>query len=252
MTVSDGQPRRPRALVTGASRGIGRAIAIRLAESGYDLTLTARNPGSLEETASRLPVDQGRVTVYAADLSKPADIDALASFQTDAGDALDVLVLSAGIGSAGPLADSEIWRAKRQLDVNYLGPLQLVQALLPALRKAAAVSATSSAKIIAIASMAGVVSEPGLSGYGASKAALISLCESINVEEADSGVIASAVSPGYVDTDMSGWVRDRIAPERMIAVDDIAQIVLALCRLSRNAVVPNLVVTRPGPALWRA
>jgi short-subunit dehydrogenase len=199
-----------------------------------------------------MAADTGRVATCPADLSKPNDIAGLANFQAGIDDALDVLVLSAGVGSAGTLADYPVWRARRQLDVNYLGPLQLVQALLPALRKAAAGSAIRSAKIVAIASITGVASEPGLAGYAASKAALISMCESINVEEADSGVTASAISPGYVDTDMSSWVHDRIPPEQMITASDIAEIVLALCRLSRNAVVPNLVLTRPGPALWRA
>jgi len=65
-------------------------------------------------------------------------------------------------------------------------------------------------------------------------------------------VNATAISPGYVDTDMTAWIRDRLDPAEMIRVDDIAEIALAICRLSRYAAVPNIVVTRPGANLWRA
>jgi NAD(P)-dependent dehydrogenase (short-subunit alcohol dehydrogenase family) len=97
-----------------------------------------------------------------------------------------------------------------------------------------------------------VASEAGLSVYGATKAALISLCQSITVEEAAHGVTATAISPGYVDTDMTAWIRDRLDPADMIAVQDIVELAIAVSRLSRNAAVPNIVVTRPGAQLWRA
>ena len=108
------------------------------------------------------------------------------------------------------------------------------------------------AKIIAIASITGTASEPGLAAYGATKAALISLCESITASEGTAGVNATAISPGYVDTDMTAWIRDRLDPAEMIRVDDIAEIALTICRLSRYAAIPNIVVTRPGGNLWRA
>jgi NADP-dependent 3-hydroxy acid dehydrogenase YdfG len=68
----------------------------------------------------------------------------------------------------------------------------------------------------------------------------------------DHGVTATAISPGYVDTDMTAWIRDQIPPAEMITADDIAELTLAVCRLSRHAAIPNIVVTRPGPQLWRA
>jgi NAD(P)-dependent dehydrogenase (short-subunit alcohol dehydrogenase family) len=106
--------------------------------------------------------------------------------------------------------------------------------------------------VIAVASISGVAAEPGLAAYGATKAALISLCESITVSEGAGGVTATAISPGYVDTDMTAWIRDQISPADMITPDDIAELTLAVCRLSRHCAVPNIVVTRPGPLLWRA
>jgi NAD(P)-dependent dehydrogenase (short-subunit alcohol dehydrogenase family) len=106
--------------------------------------------------------------------------------------------------------------------------------------------------VIAIASITGVAAEPGLAAYDATKAALNSLCESITVSEAEHGVTACAISPGFVNTDMSAWIHDRLEPAHMITVQDIAVLAHAVCQLSRHAAVPNVVVTRPGPSLWRA
>ena len=100
--------------------------------------------------------------------------------------------------------------------------------------------------MIAIASLAGVVAEAGLASYGASKAALIALCESITVEEAGSGVTATAISPGYVDTEMSAWITERIPTAEMITADDVAQLALAACRLSATRSPPTL--CSPAPA----
>jgi NAD(P)-dependent dehydrogenase (short-subunit alcohol dehydrogenase family) len=180
------------------------------------------------------------------------DLDRLINFQRDLDDQLDVLVLCAGVGTAGSIHAYPASRIERQFAVNFEAPFRLIQGLLPLLRAAALRSVTRTAKIIAIASITGVAAEAGLAAYGASKAALISLCESVTVDEAGSGVTASAISPGFVDTDMSAWVSNRLAPAEMITAEDVAELVLALCRLSRHAVVPNVVMTRPGPLLWRA
>ncbi|MGH3251119.1 MAG: SDR family NAD(P)-dependent oxidoreductase [Trebonia sp.] len=92
----------------------------------------------------------------------------------------------------------------------------------------------------------------GLAAYGATKAALISLCESVSASEGAGGVSATAISPGYVNTDMAAWVHDRIDPAEMIKPDDIAELTLAVSRLSRHATVPSIAVSRPGGHLWRA
>jgi 3-oxoacyl-[acyl-carrier protein] reductase len=241
-----------RALVTGASRGIGRAVAIRLAEQGYAVTLSARNPEVLQELAAELRASGHSADWLAADMGRPDDLDRLAAFQTGLDPCLDLLVLSAGIGTAARMGEYTARRVERQLSVNYLAPFQLIQALLPALRAAARANALGSARVIAMASLTGVVAEPGLAAYGASKAALISLCESVTLDEAGSGVTATAISPGYVDTDMTAWTQDKIPADEMIQAGDVAELVLALTRLSRHATIPNIVLTRPGPQLWRA
>jgi 3-oxoacyl-[acyl-carrier protein] reductase len=126
----------------------------------------------------------------------------------------------------------------------------VLQAALPTLRSTA--QQVGTAKVIGVASITGEYAEAGLSAYAATKAALISLCDSLNVEESVHGISAAALSPGFVDTDMSDWVKGSIRSDEMIAPADIATLVLAITELSRYAVVPGLVVTRLGPSLRRA
>ena len=127
-----------------------------------------------------------------------------------------------------------------------------MQECLPALRQAAAARPARGSRIAAIASITGIASEPGLAAYGAAKAALISLCQSVNAEESSAGVTATAIAPGYVDTEMSAWVHDRIDPGQMIPPGDIAELVLALAQLSARSVIPLIAMSRPGPSQWRA
>jgi NAD(P)-dependent dehydrogenase (short-subunit alcohol dehydrogenase family) len=240
------------ALITGASRGIGRAIAQRLATEGFDLTVSARAEGPLKETADQLRAHGHRVEAETADMAHETQVEALAEAHLDHYGGLDVLVLAAGMGTGGELAGYPLHRLDTMMTVNLRGPFLLVQRLLPALRTAGSSPSGLGAKVIAIASITGVASEPGLAAYGATKAALISLCESITVAEGERGVSATALSPGYVDTDMTAWIHDRIDPAEMIKTDDIAELAMAICRLSRRAAVPNVVVSRAGGPLWRA
>jgi 3-oxoacyl-[acyl-carrier protein] reductase len=238
------------ALVTGASRGIGRAIAKRLAAEGFDLTITARTRAALDALA----VDLGQATAHVVpgDMSSEDDVARVADEHLARFGRLDVLVLNAGTGTVTPIEETSPARFEKQLRVNLHSPFQLIARCLPAMRETAKSNRRLGARIIAIASVTGIASEPGMSVYGASKAALISLCESVNVEASADGVSATSISPGYVNTDMSEWIHDRIAPDTMITVDDIAELAVAMTRLSANAVVPNITVVRPGDNLWRA
>jgi 3-oxoacyl-[acyl-carrier protein] reductase len=243
--------RRRNALVTGASRGIGLAIARRLAAEGFDLTISARSAGAHEGVAAELRATGSRVEAVPADMGDEQQVDALAAACEQAFGVLDVLVLCAGMGSLGAIADYPVRRLDRTFAVNLRAPFTLTQRLLPSLRKAAR-QAPTGAKVIAIASLTGIAAEPGLGVYGASKAALISLCEAITIDEAEHGVTATAVAPGYVATDMTTWLSGTIDAATMITSADIAELVVAVTRLSRWAAVPAIAVTRPGQHLWRA
>lgn len=240
------------ALVTGASRGIGRSIAERLAAAGFSLTLTGRHQDPLEEVARAVAGTGVGLQIVLADMAAEDDVRRLARSHAHRFGALDLLVLCAGFGSGGALADYPVQRFDRQVAVNVRSPLVLVQECLPSLRRAAKRQPERGARIVAIASLTAIAAEAGLAAYGATKAALISLCQSINVEESASGIIATAIAPGYVDTDMVSWVHDRIDPADMIAPGDIAELVAVLTRLSARAVVPSIAVTRRGDTQWRA
>ncbi|MEV6071357.1 SDR family oxidoreductase [Nocardia sp. NPDC052001] len=241
------------ALITGGSRGIGAEIARRLAGEGYHLTLAARNLDTLEQTARRVREESGvEVHPVAARMNDLDQVRALAQSHAERFGGLNALVLSAGTGTAGTVADMPAATYERMLDVNFRAPIALIQAALPLLRRSAAEDAHRGAKIIALASISGVAGEAGLAAYGATKAALISLCETVTLEESAHGVAATALSTGYVDTDMTEWKRDTLAPSAMLTTGDIAELAVAVTRLPRNAVIPNIVITRAGEQIWRA
>jgi 3-oxoacyl-[acyl-carrier protein] reductase len=240
------------ALVTGASRGIGRALAERLVAEGFDLTVTGRHLDTLEEVADGLRHHGGNVNVVSADMAVEEQVHEVVVQHLANYRRLDVLVLCAGVGSVGEIEGYPLARLDKQVDVNLRAPFQLVSECLPLLRQTAGHVPERGAKIVAIASITGVVAERGVAAYGASKAALVSLCEAVNLEASVHGVTATAIAPGYVDTDMTAWMHDKIHPESMIPVEDITELFAALLNLSPRSVVPNIVVGRPGTTLWHA
>lgn len=241
------------ALVTGASRGIGAEIARRLAVEGYRLTVSARKEPGLRKAAELL-VEQtgGEVHPVVANMADEADVRHLAEQHEQRSGRLDLLVLNAAVGSHGAVAELPLKAFDLTLGVNLRAQFLLIQQLLPLLRKTAAAATDRGAKIVGLSSISGVAAEAMIGAYGASKAGLTSLCEAITLEESAHGVTACAISPGYVDTDMTEWVRDEVGKDRMLTAGDIAELVVAISRLSINAVIPNLVVTRRGEQIWRA
>jgi 3-oxoacyl-[acyl-carrier protein] reductase len=237
--------------VTGASRGIGLGIARMLARNGYELTISSRDAERLQAVAGELGgLGSPHVVVAAFDLADESSPTALASVHIESFTTLDVLVLNAGRGAAGPIEKLPLSQVDKTMAVNFRAPYALVQAALPALRGAADRDPEHGARVIALASIAGVHAEPGLAAYSASKSALLSLVQAVNREESAYGVTATAIAPGFVDTDMAAWVRDRIPREQMIPVDDVVHLVEALVSLSACSVVDEVVVARaasPGP-----
>ena len=235
------------ALVTGASRGIGLGIARMLARRGYHLTISARDEVRLQLVAAEL-ADLGapRVVVVAHDLADDEAAAAVVGAHVQAYASMSVLVLNAGTGTAGSIGQLPLDRFDKTVRVNLRAPFAMLQASLPALRAAAAADPEHGSRVIALASIAGVHAEPGLAAYSATKAALLSLVDAVNREESARGVLATALAPGFVDTDMAAWVRDKIPPEQMIPVDDIVALVETLIALSRRSVIDQVVIGRAG------
>ncbi|MFI2228818.1 SDR family oxidoreductase [Nocardia testacea] len=241
------------ALVSGASRGIGLGIAQRLARRGYALTITARDADRLDIVAADLRAAGAAAAVsVAADMADPQGVERVLARHADRFGSMSALVLNAGVGTAGALADSSMRRFDKTLAVNLRAPVQLIQGALPMLRAGAAIEPAHGAKVIALSSISGVYAEAGLAVYGAAKAALISLIATLNAEESGNGVTGTTIAPGYVDTEMSEWIHDRIPPEQMLTVNDVVEMVDSLLRLSSRAVVPNIVMSRAGTDGYRA
>lgn len=241
------------ALITGATRGIGRGIALHLAAQGFGLTVTARRDAELETLTGELRTTGSPTVVHlAADMADRAALADLADLHGRTFGSMSALVLNAGVGTAGPLATAKPPRVDRTMAVNFLAPLLMVQQSLPLLRIGADQDPERGAKIIGLSSITGVYAEAGLAAYGASKAALISLLETVNAEESVHGVSATAIAPGYVDTDMSAWTTDTIPADEMITVADVVRIVDMVLGLSRRAVIDRVVVGRAGSGGHRA
>jgi NAD(P)-dependent dehydrogenase (short-subunit alcohol dehydrogenase family) len=224
----------PSALVTGGSSGIGLALARALREDGYELTLAARRPEPLEEAARELDA-----LAVPANLGVPDECVRVVATHTERFGGMDVLVNSAGIGVGGSFAEQDTKRIALQLDVNLRATLVITRESLPHLR-------ASRGQIVTLASIAGTIPTPGLAVYGATKAALIAWTSSLNREEAEHGIRATAISPGFVATRMTEWTG--LPEEEQISPDDIVALVRAVLSLSPPARVPNIVVERVGDA----
>ena len=222
----------PSALITGGSSGIGLAIARALREDGYELTLVARRPEPLEEAAAQL----GALAV-AANLGDADECVRVVAAHAERYGGMDVLVNSAGIGVGGTFAEQDTKKIALQLDVNLRATLVITRESLQHLR-------VSRGQVITLASIAGTIPTPGLAVYGATKAALIAWTTSLNREEAEHGIRATAISPGFVATRMTEWTG--LPDEEQISPDDIVALVRTVLSLSPMARVPNIVVERLG------
>ena len=222
----------PSALITGGSSGIGLAIARALREDGYELTLVARRPEPLEEAAQALDA-----LAVPANLGDPDECVRVVAAHAERHGGMDVLVNCAGIGIGGSFADQDTKRIGLQVDVNLQATLVVTRESLPLLR-------ASRGRVITLASIAGTIPTPGLAVYGATKAALIAWTSSLNREEEESGVRATAISPGFVATRMTEWTG--LSDDDQISLDDIVTLVRAVLALGPMARVPNIVVERVG------
>jgi NAD(P)-dependent dehydrogenase (short-subunit alcohol dehydrogenase family) len=236
-------PRRA-AIVTGASRGIGRAIAETLADEGYDLTVTARKPETLEPAAEALRSGGVEVEEVAANLAKEEAVAEIVSRHRERFGRLDVLVNNAGIGIGAPATDHQTKHIDLQLDLNVRSIVLFYRESAELLRQAGAEH--HNALVVNMSSMAGKSPQAWLSVYSATKAAVIAYTRAMNTELNPDGIKSVAFCPGFVDTDMTEFVRDQVPPEEMLRTSDITEAVRFLLRVSPACVVPEIVFGRPG------
>jgi uncharacterized protein len=186
------------ALITGASSGIGEAAARRLArEPGTKLVLAARREDRLRSLAEEL----GGATVIAIDLTRDDAPQHVLEVVEREHARLDLLVNNAGASWRGAFADTGWANVDRHMKLNFEAPLRLTEALLPLLRRTAAVRGSHGVSIVNIASTAGRVSRPGTGAYSASKAAFAAWSDALYAEEAPHGVHVGLVLPGFIKTE---------------------------------------------------
>jgi 2-deoxy-D-gluconate 3-dehydrogenase len=199
------------AVVTGASRGLGRAMAVALAEAGADLALAARSKPDLEQTAHLVERAGRRALVVPTDVAQYPEVEALIGRAREGLGRLDVLVNNSGVAVVKPLVEwtPQEWRAV--VDVNLLGVLNGCRAAAPHLL------AQRAGKVINVASMLALVGLPGYSVYSATKGAIVAFTRALGVEWARHTIQVNCIAPGWFDTEMSApaWQDEKVA-ERLV------------------------------------
>ena len=190
------------AVVTGASRGIGRAIADLLADQGAAVVLVSRSASALEEAVESITARGGRAIAVPADVTDPEAAELIVAESLAAFGGLDILVNNAGGNSfMSPLESMRFTGWQKAFVLNVDSTVRLIQAALPSM------IAGGHGSIVNVSSVTGLRGSPLMSHYGAAKAAVVSLTQSLGVELGERGVRANALVPGWVETDLTGFLR---------------------------------------------
>jgi NAD(P)-dependent dehydrogenase (short-subunit alcohol dehydrogenase family) len=235
------------ALITGGSRGIGLAIAEALGEDGYGLTIAARKPEPLERTAEALRAKGMEVEHVPANLADEEAIRSVVDRHRERFGRLDLLVNNAGVGIGAAVSDHQTKYVDLQLAVNLRAIVLFYRECAPMLR--AAGTEHRNALVVNLSSIAGKSGQPWLSVYSATKAAVVGYTQAMNKELNSDGVKSVAFCPGFVDTDMSEFIKETVDAAEMMRPEDIAEAVRFMLRLSPACVVPEIIFQRPGETL---
>src|SRR5580693_5036406 len=249
-----GLPRSSHALVTGGGRGIGRAIASVLVRAGATVTVLGRNRAALDETVT---AGSAHFAVV-ADVADQAAVSA-AIAEAAARQPIDILIANAGAAESAPFARSDAALFKRMMDVNFMGVVHAVQAVLPSMRE------RPYGRIVAVASTAGLKGYAYVSAYSAAKHAVVGLVRSLALELATTQVTVNAVCPGFTDTDLvtgsidnimrkTGRSREQAVAElsrhnpqgRLVTPAEVADTVLWLCGEGASAVTGQAIAVAGG------
>lgn len=219
-------------MVSGASRGIGRAVAERLLRAGYFVSLGARKPRALADLAEQAPA---QVLPRAFDALDRQSNEAWVAATLERFGRIDGLVNNAGIFEGVTIEDDDEDAYDRLWAVNVKGPLRMIRLCLPHLRQA------GSGRIVNIASLSGKRVANAATGYAMSKFAVMALTHAARHAAWDDGVRATAVCPGMTATDMTAGV-GKLPREDMSQPGDVAELVALALALPNTAVVPELLV----------
>ena len=235
------------AIVTGASSGIGLAIAKVLGEEGYGVTMAARRPDKLDTAVAELVAEGLDVHGVAANVSEEEAIQHVVGAHRERYERLDVLVNNAGVGIGAPVGEIQTKHLDMQLSINLRSIVIFYRECLAMLQAAAAEHA--SALVVNTSSITGKFGQGWTSVYSATKHGVVGWTEAMNKELASQGIKSTALCPAFVDTPMTDYAKEHIPAEEMIRPEDIAEAVRFLLKVSPACIVPEIMFVRPGDAL---
>ncbi|MGC9328570.1 MAG: SDR family NAD(P)-dependent oxidoreductase [Candidatus Hinthialibacter sp.] len=231
-------------LITGASRGIGQAVALRLAKEGARIIAHARSQEHLQQTLSEIENLAGQAAALTCDLSIPSQVRELAHNACRMYGKLDVLINNAGASLKKPFYESTDEEWDYIFKVNAMAPFILCRECLPALQKSEAPS------IIQIGSVVGIKGYVEQSLYGASKHALMGFTKVLAQEVKIYGIRVHSINPGGVYTDMVKNMRPDLDPSGLIQPEEIADVVYFLLTHQNNAVIDDVHLRRANGEPW--
>lgn len=242
------------AIVTGASRGIGAAIARALAEAGARVMLSSRKQESVEAAAAQICANSGDALAMAAHTGDAAAVEALVRRTVDLYGGVDILVNNAATNPHfGPLLTAEESHWDKTFDINVKGYLRMIKACVPSMQ------ARGGGKVINMASIAGKIPQPGMGVYCVSKAGVIMLTEVLAAELAPFNIQVNAIAPGFVKTKFSAaiWANEAmnaavlagIPQQRMAEPEEIAGVALYLASTASSFTTGATILVDGGQAV---
>jgi NAD(P)-dependent dehydrogenase (short-subunit alcohol dehydrogenase family) len=232
------------AIVTGASRGIGRAVSVALAQEAATVVLAARSIRKLQETADKVTEAGGKAEIVVTELTEEESIKNLVKVTHEKFGRLDILVNNAGVTHSAKLEDTITEDWEHCMQINARAPFILCREALPLLKKSQA------GYIINIASVVGVKGYPLQSAYTSSKHALRGMTISLAEEVKGSNIRVHLLCPGGVDTELVQKVRPDIKKDELMQPEEIAELVLYLVTHKGNAVIDELHIRRATSTPW--
>jgi len=235
------------ALVTGASSGIGEATALALAEQGAKVAIAARRKDRLDQLAAKLADLGAEPLVLVADLASEAEAQRIVKETEAHYGRLDILINNAGVMYLEPVAEADLGRWRRMLELNVLSLIASTQAALAGMRE------RRDGHIVNISSVAGRVANPNAAAYAATKFGVVGFSESLRREVYKDNIRVSVIEPGMVDTELREHVgheasrravNARTGEMRQLQAEDIADVIL-FCVTRPNYVSINEVLMRP-------